>query len=226
MPVEALHNTMKFTRREMLLALAGLLLLAALAVAMTSRAQALQAAQTRAPDDGFALPEGAAQPVYLLDGVAFSTDRARKTVKACDARTGAVLWESSGEDRFIIPGAAFPIDLSPDGELWAANVGRKRLEQLDPGTGKFIASWEPREPFGGCCNPVRFAALAGGRFVTMEKGVRRACIYLPSGELEKVVTDELSDSEFHYFLFRDGRRVLLYDTSARKHWEVPYDLAP
>ena len=130
------------------------------------------------------------------------------------------MWESRGEDKFIVPGAAFPLDLSQNGDLWVANIGRKRLEQLDPATGRFIASWEPRESFGGCCNPVRFAALSGGRFVTMEKGVRRVCIYLPSGELERVVTDKLSDSEFNYYLGRDGGRVHLYDTGTKQHWEV------
>ena len=101
-----------------------------------------------------------------------------------------------------------------------ANIGRKRLEQLDPATGRFIASWEPREAFGGCCNPVRFAALPGGRFVTMEKGVRRACVYLPSGELERIITDNLSDSEFNYYLGRNGGKVHLYDTGTKQHWEV------
>jgi hypothetical protein len=94
------------------------------------------------------------------------------------------------------------------------------LEQLDPKTGASVASWEPRQPFGGCCNPVRFAALTGGRFVTMEKGTRRACIYQPSGDLETVVSDALSDSEFHYFLCRDGEQVHLFDSGVKRHWKV------
>ena len=65
-----------------------------------------------------------------------------------------------------------------------------------------------------------FAALPGGRFVTMEKGVRRACVYLPSGELERVITDQLSDSEFNYYLGRDGGKIHLYDTGTKQHWEV------
>jgi hypothetical protein len=54
----------------------------------------------------------------------------------------------------------------------------------------------------------------------MEKGVRRACVYLPSGELERVITDKLSDSEFNYYLGRDGGKVHLYDTGTKQHWEV------
>jgi len=174
----------------------------------------------------FLLPEKAGQvPRYRLGDLEFRVDRQRKTVCAFHAETGERVWESHGEDRFIVPGAAFPIDLSDDGTLWAANVGRKRLEQLDPTTGVFIASWEPKQPFGGCCNPVRFAALAGGRFVTMEKGVRRVCIYWPSGDLERVVTDTLSDSEYQYYLLRDrdavgGDTIHLYDTGSKQHWVV------
>jgi hypothetical protein len=68
---------------------------------------------------------------------------------------------------------------------------------------------------------VRFAALPGGRFVTMEKGVRRACVYRPDGGLERVIADDLSDSEFNYYLGRDGNgAVHLYDTGTKRHWEV------
>jgi len=169
----------------------------------------------------FELPENANQaPVHRLNDLEFRVDRQRKTVCAYHAETGELAWESQGEEQWIVPGAAFPLDVSATGELWVANVGRKRLEQLDSKTGRFIAFWEPKQAFGGCCNPVRFAVLAGGRFVTMEKGVRRACIYLPTGELESVVTDILSDSEYNYFLCRDGETVHLFDTGVRKHWEV------
>ena len=164
---------------------------------------------------------------HRLDDLVFRVDRKRKVVCAYhaaaiprDAEAGELVWESQGEDQWIVPGAAFPMDISPTGELWVANVGRRRLEQLDPKTGRFIASWEPKQAFGGCCNPVRFAALSGGRFVTMEKGVRRACIYLPTGELESVVTDTLSDSESNYYLLRDEETIHLYDTGIRKHWKV------
>jgi streptogramin lyase len=135
--------------------------------------------------------------------------------------TGELIWESHGEDRLIIPGAAFPIDLSPDGELWVANVGRKRLEQLDPATGRFIASWHPKEPLGGCCNPVRFAALSNGRFLTMEKGTRQVCIYSPSGDLEHIVSDTLSGSEENFHLIHTDKAVHLFDAGTSREMEVP-----
>jgi len=213
-------TSMKFFRRDFLFFLLGVLSLG-LFGRMVRRSVKNPAESTgeTLPDD-FELPENATQQEYRLGGLVFRVDRKRKVVCAHKAETEELVWESQGEDQWIVPGAAFPMDLSPAGELWVANVGRKRLEQLDPKTGRFIASWEPKQVFGGCCNPVRFAALAAGRFVTMEKGVSRACIYLPTGELESVVTDALSDSELTYLLCRDGETIHLYDTGVRKHWEV------
>ena len=209
---------MKMTRREFLLWLSGTFCLGLLGWLVGRK---LQAPPETMPEMPFEPPEFAVRPKHTLNGMSFQVDRMKRTICADRETDGIRVWESHGEDKFIVPGAAFPLDLSPDGELWAANIGRKRLEQLDPATGRFIASWEPREMFGGCCNPVRFAALAGGRFVTMEKGVRRACVYLPSGELERVVTDGLSASEFNYYLGRDGNgAVHLYDTGTKQHWEV------
>ena len=209
---------MKMTRREFLLWLGGIFSLGLLGWLVKGK---LQTPPEPVAETPFAPPEFAVRPKHALNGVSFQVDRAKRTIIADRESDGVRVWESHGEDKFIVPGAAFPLDLSTDGELWAANIGRKRLEQLDPATGRFIASWEPREMFGGCCNPVRFAALPGGRFVTMEKGVRRACVYLPSGELERVVTDKLSDSEFNYYLGRDANgAVHLYDTGTKQHWEV------
>ena len=208
---------MKMTHREFLIWLSGLGSLGPLGGLVKHKIQPTHALE---PEKSFELPQFAVRVKHVADGILFGIDRARIIVTAHEEADGKLLWESHGESRFIIPGAAFPIDLSPEGELWVANVGRKYLEQLDLKTGKFIASWQPLEEFGGCCNPVRFAALPGGRFVTMEKGVRRACIYQASGALEQIVTEELSDSEFNYFLVRHEGKIHLYDTGVKKHWEV------
>ena len=209
---------MKMTRREFLLWLGGIFSLGLLGALVKRN---LQTPPEPVAETPFEPPEFAVRQKHTLNGIGYRVDRMNRTVCADRETDGMRVWESHGEDKFIVPGAAFPLDLSPDGELWAANIGRKRLEQLDPATGRFIASWEPREAFGGCCNPVRVAARPGGRFVTMEKGVRRACVYLPSGELERVVADDLSDSEFNYFLGRDADgAVHLYDTGTKHHWEV------
>ena len=208
---------MKMTRREFLVWFSGTFCLGLLGWLVGRKLQTLP---EPVPETPFEPPMFAVRPKHTLNGMSFQVDRAKRTVLA-NMESGALVWESRGEDKFIVPGAAFPLDLSQDGELWVANIGRKRLEQLDPATGRFIASWEPREAFGGCCNPVRFAALPGGRFVTMEKGVRRACVYLPSGELERIIADDLSDSEFNYYLGRDANGLVhLYDTGTKQHWEV------
>ena len=209
---------MKMTRREFLTWLGGTFCLGLLGWLVERK---LRTPPVSVPETPFAPPEFAVRPNHAMNGMSFQVDRAKRTVFASLETDGSRVWESQGEDKFIIPGAAFPLDLTADGELWAANVGRKRLEQLDPATGRFIASWEPAESFGGCCNPVRFAVLPGGRIVTMEKGVRRACVYQPSGAIERVVTDELSASEFNYFLGRDADgAVHLYDSGTKRHWEV------
>ncbi len=211
---------MKIKRNEFLIFVSGLFSLGGLSALVFHKRKQPSETVLLPTEENFVLPLSAVKTIHRLDGLVFSVNRTRKTVGAHNEATGELVWESHGEDRFIIPGAAFPIDLSASGELWVANIGRKRLEQLDPKTGRFIASWEPKIPFGGCCNPVRFAALSGGRFITMEKGVCRACIYLPSGILEQVLSDTLSDSEFNYYLSRSENSVDLYDIGNKKHWEV------
>ncbi|MFG0249147.1 MAG: hypothetical protein ACF8OB_09700 [Phycisphaeraceae bacterium JB051] len=158
-----------------------------------------------------------------LDGMIFSVDLKSESVRAHDKTSGDLIWESEGEDGFIIPGAAFPISLSPEGHLWVGNVGLKRLEQLDPQTGRFIASWQPREAFRGCCNPVRFAAMSNGRFLTMEKGTRQACLYSPSGNLLQTISNKLSTSEENFYMYQTDQAVHLFDAGTSQRLEIPYE---
>ncbi len=157
------------------------------------------------------LPELPQCPPARLGDLEFRVSRERRKVLAVNISSGEQVWESCGLDGWIVPGAAFPLDVSPEGYLWVANVGRQRLEQLDPQSGTFIASWMPVEPFGGCCNPVRFAALGGGRFLTMEKGIRQAKLYAPSGELLEVIVPDLSASEFNYEIRKTRDKIYLID---------------
>ena len=114
------------------------------------------------------------------------------------SRKGELIWESRGERRFVIPNHKFSLSLSPEGDLWVANTGLKRLENLDKSTGKFVASWEPAKgsEFLGCCNPIAFAAVGGGRFACMEKGTKKIKIFSPSGESK--IIDELSADWSNY----------------------------
>lgn len=147
----------------------------------------------------------------IYKGRVYVTDAYAKRVY-CYALNGRKIWESRGEDRFVIPNDRFPIDISESGELWVANTGKRRLEQLDPETGRFIASWQPqpRFAFKGCCNPVEFAALGGGRFATMEKGTRQVRLFDPSGNA-RVLAPKIAT---HWLLYRmrgaDGG-ILYYD---------------
>ncbi len=197
---------MQLSRWQWVFFLAGLavLLLGGILLFRGNETAGVQAPEVFLPE----LPEGL--PARLGD-MEFRVERERRKVMAVSISSGEQVWESDGFDGWIVPGASFPLDVSPEGNLWVANVGRKRLEQLDPQSGAFIASWVPEEAFSGCCNPVRFAALEGGRFLTMEKGKRQARLYAPSGKLLDVIVPDLSASEFHYEIRKTPGKIYLID---------------
>lgn len=198
--------------------LAGLFITALLIVRLTTMPTNLATPEPSQDRNWCDLP---AAPPLQLEGMRFQVNRQNFSVQAISLDSGAVVWESTGEDGFIVPGEAFPLAVSPEGNLWVANVGRKRLEQLDPQTGAFLASWQPVEQFGGCCNPVRFAALRHGRFVTMEKGTRQARLLDPAGRVIKVITGELSQSESDYQLIHLPECVYIIDHRHKRIWQVP-----
>lgn len=91
---------------------------------------------------------------------------------------------------FIIPSPHFDLAVSRDGLLRVANPGRNRIETytLD---GHLEFWWGQRsvkiEGFCGCCNPVNFALLPNGWFVTSEKGLVRIKVYDSDGRFVGVV---------------------------------------
>ncbi|MHC4061853.1 MAG: NHL repeat-containing protein [Planctomycetota bacterium] len=91
---------------------------------------------------------------------------------------------------FVIPSPYFDLGVAPDGLLRVVNPGRLRIEaytfdgDLEYSWGKFSSSIEG---FTGCCNPVNFAMLADGSFVTCEKGLVRVKIYDAQGAFVGVV---------------------------------------
>lgn len=139
----------------------------------------------------------------VRDGFTFIADPDSRRVICTDV-SGKVIWRSSGEDRFIVPSRYFPLDCSAEGDLWVVNPGRKRMEQLDSKNGRFIAAWEPAPgyEFGGCCNPVVFAAMRGGKFLTMEKGDRQVRLFQPDGIGRKLLVSELSNEPETYRIRR------------------------
>jgi hypothetical protein len=91
---------------------------------------------------------------------------------------------------FVIPSPHFDLAVSRDGLLRVANPGRNRIETytLD---GDLEFAWGERsvgiKGFCGCCNPVNFAILPDGGFVTAEKGLDRVKLYNSDGGFVGVV---------------------------------------
>jgi hypothetical protein len=98
--------------------------------------------------------------------------------------------EAAGYQGLIVPSPHLDVAVLSSGLVCVSNPGMHRLEMHAP-QGGMEASWgEPRseiDAFCGCCNPTDFAMLAGGRFVTSEKGIPRVKIYSARGVFESVV---------------------------------------
>lgn len=99
---------------------------------------------------------------------------------------------------FIIPSPFFDVKLARDGLLRVNNPGRHRME-LYTTDGDFEGSWGVTTmgitSFCGCCNPIGFALLPDGKYVTCEKGLPRVKIYSATGEFESVVAGAEAFSE-------------------------------
>ncbi|UCG56966.1 MAG: NHL repeat-containing protein [Phycisphaerales bacterium] len=91
---------------------------------------------------------------------------------------------------FVIPSPYFDLAMAEDGLLRVVNPGMHRIEAYTP-NGDLEFSWGrfgmAVDGFCGCCNPVNFAILEDGSFVTCEKGLKRVKIYDPEGSFVGVV---------------------------------------
>jgi len=91
---------------------------------------------------------------------------------------------------FVIPSPYFDLAVGKDGLLRVVDPGRHHIEaytfdgDLEFSWGEFSSSLEG---FTGCCNPVNFAMLEDGSFVTCEKGLTRVKIYDAGGAFVGVV---------------------------------------
>lgn len=133
----------------------------------------------------------------------FAADAVHRVVLRYD-RSGKLLGRigEKNQDRdvpgFVIPSPFFDVELHRDGLLRVTNPGRHRIEaytfdgDLEMAWGKASASIEG---FCGCCNPVNFALLADGRFVTCEKGLPRVKVYGADGTFQSVVAGPESFAE-------------------------------
>lgn len=91
---------------------------------------------------------------------------------------------------FIVPSPYLDLGIGADGLLWVVNPGRHRLEAYTF-NGEIQNYWGEEslgvKGFCGCCNPIHFARLPDGRFVTSEKGLPRVKVYSAKGDFEGVV---------------------------------------
>jgi hypothetical protein len=93
---------------------------------------------------------------------------------------------------FVVPSPYFDLALAEDLTLQVANPGEHRIETYTF-EGDLMIWWgefsnTAIEGFSGCCNPVNFALLPGGRgYVTCEKGLTRVKLYDAGGDFVGVV---------------------------------------
>lgn len=133
----------------------------------------------------------------------FATDAGGRVLLRYD-RSGKLIRRLGEKDKernipgFIVPSPFFDVELSRDGLLRVNNPGRHRME-LYTVDGDFEGSWGVTsmgiKGFCGCCNPINFALLPDGKYVTCEKGLPRVKIYSATGEFESVVAGVETFSE-------------------------------
>jgi hypothetical protein len=91
---------------------------------------------------------------------------------------------------FVIPSPYFDIAMGDDGLLRVVNPGRHLIEAYTV-NGDREWAWGKAavrvEGFSGCCNPINFAILPDGGFVTCEKGLVRVKVYDADGQFVGVV---------------------------------------
>lgn len=92
--------------------------------------------------------------------------------------------DSETQKGFFIPSPYFDVAMAPDGLLRVVDPGRHLIAAFTV-YGDEEWSWGKASPaidgFSGCCNPVNFAILPDGSFVTAEKGLVRIKLYDPEG---------------------------------------------
>lgn len=99
----------------------------------------------------------------------------------------------------IARGPYLDLAVAGDGLLRVVNPGLLRIEAYTR-DGDLEVWWGEASPdisgFAGCCNPVSFAILPGGGFVTCEKGIRRVKLYDADGRFVGVVAgpDSFADA--------------------------------
>ncbi|MGO8689104.1 MAG: hypothetical protein ACLQLG_05680 [Thermoguttaceae bacterium] len=118
---------------------------------------------------------------------------------------------------FLVTSHYFPLALGADGLLHVVNPRGLRVEAFTF-DGDLELAWGKGSPgvegFYGCCNPAYLAAMADGRFVTMEKGARRVKIYTAAGKFQCVVAGPEQLGPAAGPVAEDRGRILVLDAAA------------
>lgn len=125
----------------------------------------------------------------------FVADAGNRVVLRYD-RTGKLINRIGEKDEarnipgFVVPSPYLDLAIAGDGLLRVTNPGRHHIEAYtfngdrEFWWGEFSSGVEG---FCGCCNPVNFAMLGDGSYVTCEKGLIRVKVYDPAGDFVGVV---------------------------------------
>jgi len=140
-------------------------------------------------------PDAVLTSITVSKDNVFVADAGNRVVWRFDA-SGNLIKQIGRRDRernipgFVVPSPHLDLAIAPDGLLRVVNPGRHRIEaytfdgDLEFWWGKFSKTIDG---FTGCCNPVNFAVLNDGSFVTCEKGLVRVKLYDSEGRLVGVV---------------------------------------
>ncbi len=127
--------------------------------------------------------------VFIADavnGMIYCYDRNNNLVNTIGQEDPA----KENQTDFVIPSPYFDIAMASDGLLRVVDPGRHLIKAFTIDGDQEWAWGEASikiEGFSGCCNPVNFAILPDGTFVTVEKGLVRVKIYDAEGKFLGVV---------------------------------------
>jgi hypothetical protein len=141
-----------------------------------------------------------------------------------DARYGQILRHNlAGEltDRIeglvLFSSPVLGLAVDGDGQLWAANPGRRELHRYSA-AGELEFAWAKPgrqiDSFSGCCNPIDIAFRPDGLMVTAEKSLLRVKVLDATGKLIGVVAapSDFDEGSTHLALAVDSAgRVLVLD---------------
>jgi hypothetical protein len=120
---------------------------------------------------------------------------------------------------FVVPSPFFDLAMGDDGLLWVANPGRHQVEAYTARGDREFA-WgkfgNNLDDFTACCNPMNFAILSDGGFVTVEKGIVRIKVYDAKGLLTGVVAgpEQLIGGAWSISETEDQRKHVRFDVAA------------